>query len=64
MQHVRLRQEVVDHLRKNKNEYKLFIDGNLTINEYINLIRRDGVWGGHLEMCILAKLHKFNIIVH
>ena len=27
-------------------------------------MRRDGIWGGQLEMSVLAKLHKFNIIIH
>lgn len=36
----------------------------MKIDRYIRLMSKDGAWGGQLEMSILAKLHKFNVIMH
>ena len=44
--HMRLRRDVCDHLRANKEEYKYFIDNDISIDKYIRLMSRDGAWGG------------------
>ena len=62
--HEYLRRQVANHLAENKDEYRFYIDGDMDIDDYIEHIRREGVWGGQLEMSILAKLHKFNVILH
>ena len=62
--HVTLRREVIDHLKANKEEFKLFMENDMKIEKYINLMSRDGAWGGQLEMSILAQIHKFNVILH
>lgn len=51
-------------MKENKEEYKYFIENDIPIDRYIKLISQDGVWGGQLEMSILAKINKFNVIVH
>ena len=62
--HWNLRQEVCDHLDENKEEYKFYIEDDISIDIYTRVMRRDGIWGGQLEMSVLAKLHKFNVIIH
>jgi len=62
--HNKLRKDVVDHLKANKEEYRLFMENDIKIDKYIRLMSRDGQWGGQLEMSILAKIHKFNIIMY
>ena len=62
--HISLRKEIVEHLQANKEECKLFIENDMSIEKYIRIIGKDGAWGGQLEMSILAQRHKFNVIVH
>ena len=63
-EHKQLRKTVVQHLRENKEEYKLFIENDMNIDKYINLMSLSGTWGGQLEMSVLAKIYKFNVIMH
>lgn len=44
--HMRLRAEVVDHLRSNKEEYKFFMENDMKVERYIRLMSKDGAWGG------------------
>ena len=44
--HLRLRKQVCDHLRENKEEYRYFIDNDIPIEKYIRLMSKDGAWGG------------------
>ena len=36
----------------------------MNIDKYIDLMSLSGTWGGQLEMSILAKIYKFNVIMH
>ena len=63
-EHQFLRKTVVEHLRENKDEYKLFMENDMNIDRYIDAMSLSGTWGGQLEMSILAKIYKFNVILH
>ena len=62
--HIRLRREVVEHMRNNKDKYSLFIEDDIDFDKYLNYMGTDGIWGGQLEMSVLAELHNFNVIVY
>ncbi len=40
------------------------MENGTNIDEYIQKIAIDGAWGTHLEMAILSKLLRFNVILH
>ena len=40
------------------------MENDMNINKYIRLMAKDCVWGGQLEMSILAQIYNFNVIVH
>ena len=44
--------------------YIPFIEDDETIDEYCDIMAKDAVWGGQLEMNALANAYKFNVIVH
>ena len=58
------RQAAVDYIRHNKDDFIPFIEDDETINQYCNVMEKDGVWGDELVMNALAIIFKFNIIVH
>ena len=51
-------------MEENKELYKHFMEHDREIDDYIKLMKRDGRWGGHVEMNIIAQLYNFNVIVH
>ena len=63
-QYMKYRKDAVDQLQSNKDEYSGFIEGDETIDTYLEEIAQDGAWGGQLEIQALSAVHKFNCIVH
>ena len=40
------------------------MEDDLDFDQYAKDMKKDGVWGGQMEMNILAQLYQFNVIVH
>ncbi len=59
-----MRQRCIQGLESNKEVYRFYIEDDVSIDDYIDEMRKDGVWGGQLEMTVLSELLKFNVIVH
>lgn len=57
-----LRKLIADHLRKEKEFYNPFIDEDY--EEYCVKMEDGKSWGGHLEIEIISKLLKINIILY
>ena len=49
---------------KNKDLYKFFLEDDMDFDDYAENMKNDKVWGGQMEMNIMAQLYKFNVIVH
>ena len=61
-----LRTETCDHLKKNRNKYQHLFEKDNDIcdfDEYLQELRKDGVWGNHLELSILSELYKFDFLL-
>ena len=60
-----VRKEIVDYLFQHKNDYidiELETeDGLMNIDDYIDYIKRDGIWGGELEKYAAQELYNINI---
>jgi OTU domain-containing protein 3 len=52
------------YIEDNGEFFKLFISDDITIEKYLKLIGKDGVWGGNLELQALSKALKINFVVH
>ena len=64
LKHSDLRQQACKLLNDNKEIYKFYIEDDVSIEDYIEEMAKDGVWGGQLEMTVLSDQLKFNVIVH
>ena len=58
-----IRKEVCDHIEKYKDEYKCFV-ADILLDKYIEIMRRDGTWGGDLEICAMETLYGRSIRVY
>ena len=56
--------EAVEYIELHKEDYKFFIEDDETIDQYLSDMAKDSVWGGQLELQVLALIHRFNYIVH
>jgi len=54
----------VKYLIDNADTYKFFIEDDETIEDYCKDMAKDGIWGGQIELNILANIYHFNCIVH
>jgi hypothetical protein len=59
-----LRRDAVKHIEENKEVYKFYIEDDVPIEDYLQDMSRDGIWGGQLEMTALSEKMNFNVIVH
>ena len=62
--HRKYRADAIEYIEANKNDFIPFIEDDETIDQYLDEMRKDGVWGGQLEIQALSMMYKFNIIVH
>lgn len=64
--HVFLREEACKYILNNEEFFRNFIDETEdgTIYQYVQGMRKDGEWGGHLELQALAECLRSIIIVH
>ena len=41
-----------------------FIEDDQTIEQYCANMRKNGVWGGHIELKAMAHVFNFNVVIH
>ncbi|SCN45149.1 OTU-like cysteine protease, putative [Plasmodium malariae] len=57
-----IRKRVVEHLLKNEEKYKNFLEYDESFKSYIESL--DGTWGGQLELQAVGELFKVNILIY
>jgi len=62
--HRKYRQEAIDHINANRDDFAPFIEDDETIDQYLSDMQKDGNWGGQIELTALSAVFKFNYIVH
>lgn len=66
-----LRELIANYLEKNKKEKLngmtledwLQLEKDMSLDKYCQLIRKDGIWGGNMEINVATKMFKTNIFV-
>ena len=59
--HLELRRNVVDYLKKHRQEFEGFLQGSW--DRYVAYITAPGAWGDHVTLAILARIFKCEIVV-
>ncbi|GAQ80112.1 hypothetical protein KFL_000460230 [Klebsormidium nitens] len=64
--HMEVRQLTVDYMLKHEEEFVSFLAPATrpAYKKYCALMRKDGRWGGHIELAALSKAYKVSIILH
>lgn len=60
--HYAIRSRVVNYMEQRKDFYSLFIEDDMTWDEYIDGMKTSGTWGGYQELC--AASSAFNLSIH
>jgi len=61
--HAFYRSEVADYLDANKDQFIPFMP-DMDFSDYVSKMRRDGYWGGNMELAAAAGKWNVNVIVH
>jgi len=48
--HRKYRDETIDFIEQHKEDYAPFVEDDETIDQYVNDLRKDGTWGGQIEI--------------
>ena len=62
-----IRKRCCDYLELEKEYFERYVanvEGNLTFSHYIRLMRKDGEWGGNMELIALTELYRRTIKVY
>ena len=60
-----LRQTVCDYISAHREDFDAFIDDEYeTFDEYLEIMRTNGEWGGNLEIIAASQILQFNFIVY
>lgn len=62
--HWDLRQRTLDFMEEHRDGFEPFVENDESFDDYVRRLRREGVWGGHLELQAMSLLLGRNIIVH
>ena len=61
--HVELRRQIVGFIDRNGAFYSLFMEDDEEIGAYVERMREDETWGGHVEMLAIARALRRNVEV-
>ncbi|GBF88560.1 hypothetical protein Rsub_01275 [Raphidocelis subcapitata] len=62
--HEALRQRACDLMEARQGEFEPFVEDDQAFDAYLKRMRKDGVWGGHLELFALSHVAGANIFVY
>lgn len=60
-QHAQLRQEICDYLATSPERFAGFVDIEKPFDDYVQVMRQNGTYGGHLELSAFASLKRKEI---
>jgi hypothetical protein len=49
---------------KNREEYQCLFETEDELTEYIQMMGKDHIWGGDLELSILSKILQCSFVIH
>ncbi|ORY91111.1 hypothetical protein BCR43DRAFT_498523 [Syncephalastrum racemosum] len=63
-QHKAIRAQVCDYLREHEDEYKFFVEDDLSFDHHLSRMEKDGTFGGNMELAAFARLKGIDIKVY
>ncbi|ORZ18158.1 hypothetical protein BCR42DRAFT_413269 [Absidia repens] len=62
--HKAIRQEVCQYLGQNKDTYQFFVEDDIPFDRYLENMRQDGCFGGHMIIVGFAKLRQVDVKIY
>jgi OTU domain-containing protein 3 len=50
--HYFYRTSAIDYMEENQDHFKFFIEDDRSFEDYIKEMKKDGIWGGNLEIYV------------
>ena len=60
--HYAVRTRVINYMEQRKDFYSLFVEDDMTWDDYVDGMKKSGTWGGYQELC--AASSAFNLSIH
>jgi len=58
------RKQICEFILYNRQDYEPFIEDDEPFDEYIARMRKNGTWGGHLEIQACSMAYQVNVTIH
>jgi len=62
--HLKVRQEIVNFLEKNPEEFKNYYASDIPFDHYIFNLKKPDAWGGNLELHAASQIYKTGFIIY
>ncbi|PRP88955.1 hypothetical protein PROFUN_02233 [Planoprotostelium fungivorum] len=62
--HAEVRKKTVECLEENRPFFEPFIEDDVPFDRYISDMKKNGTWGGHLELQAMSLVYQVNIVIH
>eukprot|EP01119_Soliformovum_irregulare_P012595 TRINITY_DN3279_c0_g1_i2.p1 TRINITY_DN3279_c0_g1~~TRINITY_DN3279_c0_g1_i2.p1 ORF type:complete len:328 (+),score=114.91 TRINITY_DN3279_c0_g1_i2:206-1189(+) len=62
--HAQFRDQCVDFMVANREGFEPFMEDDIPFDRYVVTMRKNGTWGGHLELQAMSLIHNVNITIH
>ena len=63
-QQSKIRKEVCDFLGTNHDHFQYFVEDNKTFSYHLSQMKKDGTYGGNMELVGFAQLHGVDIKIY
>jgi OTU domain-containing protein 3 len=62
--HMEYRGRVVDYIAAHEDDFAPFVEDDVPFEKYLQEMREDGTWAGHMELQATSLLTRANICIH
>ncbi|RDD39250.1 OTU domain-containing protein 3 [Trichoplax sp. H2] len=62
--HINYRQQVVQYMIQNRNDFEPFMIDNVSFDKHIQLLGQEGTFAGNDALVAFARIHRLTIVIH
>ena len=62
--HATLRREVVDYMRRNREDFEPFVVDEISFDRHLELLAQDGTFGGNDSIVAFSRLKDATVVIH
>jgi len=63
-QHADFRKKIMDFVEAQRDAFEPFVEDDIPFETYLSDMRKNGSWGGHIEVQAFSLLYQCNVIIH